>query len=106
MIAAGDNMQQLKKPLNPVNEEVKEMKSVDEETNKEGNENNNDDEEYSDDNEDGLGPELQDINDLKTPTSENVDVQQKLKAAVAEDNNQSFRASDADASKNAAAAAG
>ena len=52
-------------PLNPVNEEVKEMKSVDEETNKDD---ADDDEEYSDDNEnDTMGIELQDINDIKTP---------------------------------------
>lgn len=48
-----------------MNEEVKEMKSVDEETNKDD---ADDDEEYSDDNEnDTMGVELQDINDIKTP---------------------------------------
>ena len=48
--------------LNPVNEEVKEMKSVDEETNKDGND--AEDDEYSDDNQDAMGIELQDINDV------------------------------------------
>ena len=38
------------------------MKSVDEETNKDGND--AEDDEYSDDNQDAMGIELQDINDV------------------------------------------
>ena len=65
-------------PLDPVNEEVKEMKSVDEETNKDI-----DDDDYSDDN-DAMGIELQDINDIKTPKDH-------------EQNEQSFRGSEKEA---------
>ena len=60
------------------------MKSVDEETNKDD---ADDDEEYSDDNEnDTMGIELQDINDIKTPPKDH------------EQNEQSFRGGEKEAS--------